>query len=480
MTRTADPFALPRRQFLTSAASGLGAAAVLALLDAEGVLAGEPTAAANPLAPRPPHFPPRAKRCIFLFLAGGTSQVELFDPKPKLSELTGQTLPESFFAKERFFSIKREKSLVMGSRFGYRRYGQSGLAMSELLQHIGSCADDIALIRSMHTDQFDHGTAEILFSTGVETPGRPAAGAWVTYGLGSESQDLPGYVVLLTGRGPVARSSTWGSGFLPTAFAGVLFQERGDPVLNLASAPGITPAMQRSQLDAVRALNQEHHALTRDPEILNRIASYELAFRMQAGAPELVDLSGETKQTHAAYGTNRLGEAGSFATNCLLARRLVERGVRFVSIFHRRWDHHTGIHQGIEENCRVVDQPIGALLKDLKQRGLLDDTLVVWGTEFGRTPVTQNTQPGPKAGRDHHRLAFSLWLAGGGVRGGTVLGATDELGWRAVEDPVHVHDFNATLLHLFGLDHLKLTYRFRGLDVRLTNQAGRVVKALLA
>jgi hypothetical protein len=479
MTHPPDPFALTRRQYLTSAASGLGAAALLALFEADGLLAAGATTPVSPLAPRPPHFP-RAKRCIFIFLAGGTSQVELFDPKPKLAALTGQKLPESFFARERFFTIKREKSLVMGSRFGYRRYGQSGLELSELLPHVGSCADDIALIRSMHTDQFDHGPAEILFSTGVDTPGRPAAGAWVTYGLGSESRDLPGYVVLMTGRGPVARASNWGSGFLPTAHAGVLFQERGDPVLNLANAPGITPAMQRAQLDAVRSLDQEHYALIRDPEIVNRIASYELAFRMQAGAPELIDLAGETKPTHAAYGTARPGEAGSFATNCLLARRLVERGVRFVSIFHRRWDHHSAIHEGIEENCRVVDQPIGALIKDLKQRGLLDDTLVVWGTEFGRTPVTQNTQPGPKAGRDHHRLAFSLWMAGGGVRGGSVVGATDELGWRAVEDPVHVHDFNATLLHLFGLDHHKLTYRFRGLDVRLTNQGGNVVKKLLA
>jgi hypothetical protein len=457
---------------------------VLGLLDGDRVLAdaapaGSASPGPSPLAPRAPHFPPRARRCIFLFLAGGTSQVELFDPKPKLAELTGQTLPESFFARERFFTIKREKALVMGSRFGYRRYGECGTEMSELLPHIGACADDIALVRSMHTDQFDHGPAEILFSTGVDTPGRPAAGAWVTYGLGSESRDLPGYVVLMTGRGPVARSSTWGSGFLPTAHAGVLFQERGDPVLNLASAPGVTPAMQRAQLDAIGRLNREHHEETHDPEILNRIASYELAFRMQAGAPELVDLSGETRPTHAAYGTGRPGEAGGFATNCLLARRLVERGVRFVTIFHRRWDHHSGVTQGVEENCRVVDQPIGALLKDLKARGLLDDTLVVWGTEFGRTPVTQNTRPGPKAGRDHHRLAFSLWLAGGGVRGGTVVGATDELGWRPVADPVHVHDFNATLLHLFGLDHLRLTHRFRGLDVRLTNQGGKVVKPLL-
>jgi hypothetical protein len=488
MNPLADRLALDRRQFLTSAASGLGSAAVLSLLSGDGVLAADPAAASlssspsgsGPLAPRPPHFPPRARQCIFIFLAGGTSQVELFDPKPKLTELTGEKLPESFFARERFFSIKRDQSLVMGSRTGFRRYGQSGLEMSELLPHIGACADDIALVRSMHTDQFDHGPAEILFSTGQDAPGRPSAGAWVTYGLGSESQELPGYVVLMTGRGPVARSSNWGNGFLPSIHAGVLFQERGEPVLNLANPPGITTPMQRLQLDALRRLNQEHSELSRDPAIGDRIASYELAFRMQAGAPELIDLAGETKPTHAAYGTDRPGEAGSFATNCLLARRLVERGVRFVSIFHRRWDHHKEVHKGVEENSRIVDRPIGALLRDLRLRGLLDSTLVVWGTEFGRTPVTQNSQPGLNAGRDHHRLAFSVWMAGGGVKGGTVVGATDELGWRPVEEPVHVHDFNATLLHLFGLDHLKLTYRFRGLDVRLTGQAGRVVKSLLS
>jgi hypothetical protein len=484
MNTPADRFALHRRGFMTSAASGLGAAALLSLLHGDGVLSAATAAdsgdsGSGSLLPRPPHFPPTAKNCIFIFLAGGTSQIELFDPKPKLSAMTGEKLPESFFAKEKFFAIKPDRALAMGSRFGFRRYGQSGLEMSELLPHIGESADDIALIRSMHTDQFDHGPAEILFSTGGDTPGRPSAGAWVTYGLGSESQNLPGYVVLVTSRAPVARSLTWGNGFLPNAHAGVMFQERGEPVLNLSTPAGITQAMQRAQLDAVRLLNRQRLELTGDPEIQNRIASYELAFRMQAGAPELIDLSGETVQTHAAYGTEKTGEQGSFATNCLLARRLVERGVRFVSIFHRRWDHHSEVHKGVEENCRIVDQPIAALLKDLKSRGLLENTLVVWGTEFGRTPLTQNSQPGIKAGRDHHRLAFSVWLAGGGVKGGQVIGATDELGWKPVEDPVHVHDFNATLLHLFGLDHLRLTYRFRGLDVRLTNQGGNVVKKVL-
>jgi Protein of unknown function (DUF1501) len=485
MNTPADRLALHRRRFMTSAASGLGAAALLSLLQGDGVLADDASAGAGDgstgaLLPRPPHFPPTATNCIFIFLAGGTSQVELFDPKPKLLEMTGEKLPQSFFAKEKFFAIKPDRALIMGSRFGYRRYGQSGLEMSELLPHIGESADDIALIRSMHTDQFDHGPAEILFSTGGDTPGRPSAGAWVTYGLGSESQNLPGYVVLVTSRSPVSRSLAWGNGFLPNAHAGVLFQERGEPVLNLSNPGGITPVMQRSQLDAVRQLNRDHLEFTRDPEIQNRIASYELAFRMQSGAPELIDLRGETAHTHAAYGTEKTGEQGSFATNCLLARRLVERGVRFVSIFHRKWDHHSEVHKGVEDNCRIVDQPIGALLKDLKSRGMLDSTLVVWGTEFGRTPLTQNSQPGMRAGRDHHRLAFSVWLAGGGAKGGQVIGSTDELGWKPVDQPVHVHDFNATLLHLFGLNHLKLTFRSRGLDMRLTNQGGNVVKEVFS
>ncbi len=473
-------YALQRRRFLTSAGSGLGAAALLALLRDDGVLAETEPPPGGLQWPRPPHLPATAKSCIFIFLAGGTSQVELFDPKPKLVELTGQPLPESLLANEQFFAVQPDKSMLMGSSFRFRRYGRCGTEMSELLPHVGACADDIALVRSMHTDQFDHGPAEILFSTGVDTPGRPSAGAWVTYGLGSPSQNLPGYVVLMSGRGPVARSVTWGNGFLPTIHAGVLFHEQGEPVLNLSNPAGITRRMQRLQLDAIRRLNGQRHAVTADPEIQNRVASYELAFRMQAGAPELIELSSETQQTHEAYGTARLGESGSFATNCLLARRLVERGVRFVSIFHRRWDHHSRVREGIEENSRVVDQPIGMLLKDLKQRGLLDSTVVVWGTEFGRTPITQNSQPGPDAGRDHHRLAFSIWMAGGGVRGGQVIGATDEFGWRPVEEPVHVHDFHATLLRLFGLNHLQLTFPFRGLDARLTDQAGQVVEKILA
>ena len=476
MTPGSDPFLLSRRRFLTSASSGLGALAVSSMLRRDLPLAAAEPESGSQMVPRRPHFPARAKNCIFIFLAGGTSQIELFDPKPKLIEMTGEKLPESFFKNERFSFIKPGESLLMGSQFKYRRYGQCGMEMSELLPHVGSCADEMTLIRSMYTDQFDHAPAEIMFSTGTELPGRPSAGAWVLYGLGTESANLPGYVVLMTGRGPVSRSSTWGSGFLPTNYAGVLFNNQGEPVLNLSNPPGITPEMQRAQLDTVRAINSRRYEAMLDPEINSRIAAYELAFRMQTAAPELIDLSGERPHTKAAYGIDRAGEAGGFAQNCLLARRLVERGVRFVSIFHRRWDQHSKLKTDLEENCRVVDQPIGALVHDLKQRGLLNDTVVVWGTEFGRTPVTQNKAPGPDAGRDHHRFGFSLWMAGGGTKGGQVIGKTDEFGWHATEDRVHVHDFHATLLHLFGLDHHRLNHRIQGLDVRLTNQGGNIVE----
>jgi hypothetical protein len=464
-----------RRGFLTSSASGLGTAALASLLNDETSAA--PQSSNGPIGP---HHPPKAKACIFIFLAGGTSHIELFDPKPKLDELTGQPLPKSFFEGKRFSFIKQPDALSMGSPFGYQRYGECGTEMSQLLPHIGKRADDIALIRSLHTDAFDHAPAEILFSTGVDQPGRPSAGAWTHYGLGSVSKNLPGYVVLMTGRGPVSRSSTWGSGFLPTRHAGVLFRGQGEPVLNLANPNGISERMQRSQLDTLKALNDRRYQYLRDPQIRSRIDAYELAYRMQSAAPELIDVSQETKATHDAYGTERLGEAGSFGRNCLLARRLVERGVRYVSLFHRRWDHHSKLTSRLEQNCQTVDQPIGALLGDLKRRGLLDSTAVVWGTEFGRTPVTQNQKPGPLAGRDHHRFGFSLWIAGGGAKGGQVIGKTDDIGWHAVEDRVHVHDFHATLLHLMGLDHKRLTYPVAGLDVRLTVQGGRVVEKVLA
>lgn len=472
---------LTRRGFFTSAAGGLGAAALGSLLRDDGVFAA--SSSGDGLVPKAPHFPARAKRCIFIFLAGGTSHVELFDPKPKLAELNGQKVPPSVVKNTRFSFLKIEKSLLMGSRFKFRHYGQCGMEMSELLPNVGACADDICLIRSMHHHAFDHAPGEIEMSTGIDTPGRPSLGAWLTYGLGSESRNLPGYVVLLEGRGPVARSMAWGTAFLPTSCGGVLFRNQGEPLLNLSNPPGVTAAVQRGDLDAVQELNRRRFEQVRDPEIAARIAAYELAYRMQSAAPELIDIKGETKQALEAYGVAGPGSAGAsgvFATNCLLARRLVERGVRFVSIFQRRWDQHKDLDRELKEGCQIIDRPIGALLKDLKQRGLLDETLVVWGTEFGRTPLTENAQPGPGAGRDHHPFGYSVWLAGGGIKGGITHGKTDELGWGVVEDPVHVNDFHATLLHLFGLDHLRLTYRFRGLDIRLTDVAGRVVRQVLA
>src|SRR6185436_14787402 len=373
----------------------------------------------------------------------------------------------------------------------FSKYGQSGMDLSDLLPRLGACADDIALIRSMHTDQFNHHPGQLMMNCGVATFGRPSMGAWLNYGLGAESKDLPGYVVLNAGRGLSGGASLWSSGFLPSNYQGVVFRNSGDPVLNLSNPPGITAEMQHYGLDTINDLNRLHHKQVRDPEIASRIASYELAFRMQTAAPELIDLSKESKQTLEAYGIDREdpkvktdrgggpGQFRAFARNCLLARRLVERGVRFVNLYHASWDHHSNLDVELGFNATMSDQPIAALLKDLKQRGLLDSTLVVWGSEFGRTPLGEN-RVGYKAvtGRDHHPFAFSLWMAGGGVKGGQVIGETDEIGWNVVKDPIHVNDFHATLLRLFGFDHERLTYRFQGRDFRLTDVAGKVVDRL--
>lgn len=469
-----------RRGFFTSTAGGAGLAALAGMLGDDGLLAADSMVTANPLSPRAPHFPGRAERCIFIFLAGGTSHLDLFDPKPRLKELDGQPIPESFLKGLRFSFTKPTQSKLMGSRFDFRRYGECGMEMSELLPHIGACADDVGLIRSMHHAAFDHAPGELEMITGHDQPGRPSFGAWLTYGLGSESQNLPAFVALMNHRGPVARAMAWGNGYLPSVHQGVLFRNQGEPILNLETPTGIRPEWHRAQLDAVRRLNQLKSQEVRDPEIETRIAAYELAFRMQTAAPELIDLAGETHETQENYGVNRAGQQGIFARNCLLARRLVERGVRVVTLFQRTWDQHKNLEAEIRAQCQEVDQPIGALLEDLRRRGMLDSTLVVWGTEFGRTAITENAQPGPAAGRDHHPHCFSMWLAGGGVRGGQVIGRSDELGWHVAEDGVHTHDFHATLLHLFGFDHKRLTYRHRGLDVRLTDVAGNVVEKLLA
>jgi hypothetical protein len=458
-----------RRRFLTSSASGLGAIALASMLRDDGLLAQQP---ANPLQPRQPHFEPRAKACIFIFLIGGISQVDLFDRKPLLQRLHGQQIPESFRRGVRLGQTNYNAPL-MAARFGFRRYGRCGLEMTELLPHIGSCADDLTVIRSMHHEAFDHAPGELELCTGKDIPGRPSMGSWLIYGLGSESRNLPGYVVLLNGRSPKARSLVWGNGFLPATYQGVLFRNQGTPILNLQTPRSVSPETHRAQLDAISRLNALRQEETGDPRTAAQIAAYELAFRMQTAAPELLDLSGETRATIESYGTS------DFARSLLLARRLVERGVRFVTVTHHEWDHHDAIAAGLPDACRQIDQPIAGLIKDLKRRGLFDSTLVVGGTEFGRTALTQGNNM-DRAGRDHHPHGYTVWLAGAGIKRGASIGATDELSWRAVEDRVHTNDFHATLLHLFGLDHRRLTYRHQGLDMRLTDVAGNVVEKVLA
>ena len=467
---------LSRRAFFTSSRAGLGLLALASLLKEDGAAAAPappaPASSADPMHPKPPHFREQAKNCLFIFLVGGASQLELFDPKPDLAKLHGQPIPASFREGVRLGQTTFDAP-VMSHPFAFRRYGKCGMELSELLPQIGGCADDLTLIRSMHHEAFDHAPGELYLSTGKDLPGRPSLGSWLTYGLGSPSRDLPGYVVLMNGRAPKSRRLLWGSGFLPSVHEGVLLRSQGSPILDLETPAGISPQLHRAQLDAITGLNRLRQRETRDPKLDAQIAAYELAFRMQSAAPELIDLSRETPATREAYGES------DFGRSLLLGRRLVERGVRFVTVTHHEWDHHEGIIAGLPNACREIDAPIAALLKDLKARGMLQDTLVVCASEFGRTAITQGKDLA-KAGRDHHPHAFSVWLAGAGVKGGYVHGATDELSWRVVRDPVHLHDFHATLLHLFGLDHKQLTFRHQGLDMRLTDVAGNVVQQILA
>lgn len=488
-----------RRQFLTSSASGLGLAGLAHLLWKDGQLraaerADSPAlAVSNPLASRPPHFAPQVKNCIFLLQAGAPSQLDLFEPKPRLNELHGQPLPAEMLEKVRFAFIKKESAVLMGSSRRWSQHGQSGMYFSDFLPHLATCADDLLMVRSMVSEQFNHHPGQLLLSCGRASFGLPTIGSWLTYGLGSDSDNLPGYVVLTSGRGSSGGASLWSSGFLPAHYAGVLFRSEGEPVLNLSNPAGLPDVIQRRGLDTLRELNAARYQHMADPEIASRIASYELAFRMQSAAPELIDLRSESQTTLDAYGVERpqhpqaTGRGNvanahqSFARNCLLARRMVERGVRFVNIIYEAWDQHSDLDKDLRYNTWVVDQPIAALLKDLKQRGLLQNTLVVWGAEFGRTPLGENRNGrSVNTGRDHHPFAFNLWMAGGGVRGGQVYGETDEIGWGVTQNPVHVNDFQATLLHLFGLDHLKLTHRHQGRDFRLTDVAGRVMHEWLA
>jgi hypothetical protein len=474
-----DLATLNRRRFCATGASGLGALAMGSLLDQDGLLASPP-----------PHFAPRAKRCIYLFMEGGPSQMDLFDPKPRLNELDGQPMPESILKEIKFAFIQKESARLMGSPRTFRRYGDCGMELSDLLPHLSTCVDDIALIRSMHGEQFNHLPGQLMMLSGSALQGWPTLGSWLNYGLGSESRNLPSYVVLATlGRGLPGGASSWSSGFLPSQYAGTLFRNQGSPVLNLANPAGMSRDVQARSLQTINELNQLRLDRIGNPEVASRIEAYELAFRMQQTAPELLDLSGETAATIDEYGLTReeasesdkSGFQGSYARNCLLARRMIERGVRFVTLFLSTWDHHSYLDSGLSRYTRISDQPVAALLKDLKRRGLLDETLVVWGGEFGRTPLGENRVNFKKVtGRDHHPYSFSMWMAGGGVKGGQVIGETDEIGWGVAKEPVHVHDLHATILHLFGLDHKKLTYRFQGRDFRLTDVSGNVVKQLMA
>ena len=472
---------LTRRHFFSRCAMGLGGIALASLLSERKLFGATPEPVANPMAPRPPHFKPRAKNVIYLFMAGGPSQLELFDYKPRLIELNGQPIPQSFIEGKRFaFMGSSHGTKLLGTRRQFRQHGRCGAWVSELFPHTASIVDDITLVHSCAANLFNHAPAKLFMNTGSGQFGRPSMGAWVTYGIGSESRDLPGFVVLQSGpRGPRGGAVNWGSGFLPTSYQGVPLRGSGDPILDLSNPVGVSPARQRQTIDAVRDLNLKRAVETGDPEINTRIAAYEMAYRMQTSAPELIDLSGETKATLDSYGV----EPGkpSFARNCLLARRLVERGVRFVQLYHTNWDSHGGPGENLqgdfEKVCRDVDQAQAALVKDLKGRGLLDETLVIWGGEFGRTPMGENRDT---TGRNHHIDAFTMWFAGGGVKAGCSLGETDELGFNAVADRCHVHDIHATILHLLGLEHTKLTFRFQGRDFRLTDVHGEVIRKMLA
>jgi uncharacterized protein (DUF1501 family) len=474
---------IARRWFLRDCGIGLGRVALAGLLgDAMlGKVSGATTRAAgtDPMAVREPHFAPRAKRVIHLFMAGAPSQLDLFDNKPELARWEGKPIPPEVIGGQRYAFI-RPDAAVMGPCYKFAKHGQSGAEISEIMPHLAKIADDICLVKSMRTDQFNHAPAQIFFNTGFSQPGRPSMGSWVLYGLGSETRDLPAFVVMSTGSGISGGAACWSSGFLPTVYTGVRFRNQGDPILNVSSPAGIDAKLQRDSLDLIGALNQQRLATVGDPEIATRIAQYEMAFRLQTSAPELMDLKSETQATLDLYGCKP--EEASFARSCLLARRMIERGVRFINIYHEGWDAHSDVTGNLKNNCGKTDQAAAALVMDLKQRGLLDDTLVIWGGEFGRTPMVEtNASLGRSLGRDHHPQAFTIWMAGGGIKPGMTYGATDDFGFNIVENPVHVRDLHATILNQLGFDHEKLTFHRQGLDFRLTGvEPAKVVKALLA
>lgn len=462
---------LRRRWFLRDC--GLG----LAGIAANTLLADDSRAAAqlkNPLAPRLPHYSAKARRVIYMFNAGAPSQLELFDNKPELTKRNGQ-LPPADLLKGYRSAFINPNSALLGPKFKFTRHGHCGMELSEVLPYMAEIADEICLVRSMHTDAVNHAPAQIMMNTGSQQFGRPSFGAWTLYGLGSESANLPGYVVLTSGRGTSGGASNYGCGFLPTVYGGIPFRSVGDPMLYLSNPSGVDTETQRASLDTLNTLNDLAFQAAGDPETAARIQSYEMAYRLQTSAPELMDLNDESSETFKMYGIKDPKEP-SYARNCLLSRRLIERGVRFVQLFHEAWDQHSNLANGVKGNAGNTDQSSAALVKDLRQRGLLHDTLVVWGGEFGRTPMVQ----GGNDGRDHHNRCFSMWLAGGGIKQGYVHGQSDDLGFNIVQDPVHVHDLQATLLHLLGFDHTRLTYRFQGRDFRLTDVHGKVVDTIVA
>ena len=458
------PASLSRRHFLSRTGAGIGSLALGSLLQRD--LLGEVPPALRAVAPK-------AKSVIFFHMTGAPSQLDLFDEKPVLRKYDRQPAPESLFEGKRF-SFLRGHPKLLGSPYQYTQHGKSGLALSELLPHLGTVADELCLVKSVHTSEFNHGPAQLVFHTGLNRQGNPSLGSWTTYGLGSESENLPAYVVFLTGNTPGAGANLWKSGFLPSVHQGVQLRGEGDPVLFLNSPKDVSRDDRRRTLDSIEALNRQYFESVGDPEIVTRIEQYEMAFRMQTSVPELVDLSQEDAVTRERYGK------GEFATQCLQARRLVERGVRFVELFNGDWDTHAGQKGRLAALTKEVDQPIAALIADLKQRGLLDQTLVVWGAEFGRTPMLQGDESPAKCGRDHQKDAFTVWMAGGGVKGGTSYGSTNDLGNEVAENPVEVRDLHATMMHLLGIDHEKLTYRYQGFDQRLTGvEAARVVGEIL-
>ncbi len=465
-----------RRHFLACSGLGIGAAALAWLIHEDARASGLPGL---------PHFPPRARRVIYLFQSGGPAQMDLFDFKPALRDRRGDELPASVRMGQRLtgMTATQERFPIAPSRYGFARHGRSGAWVSELLPHLAGVADELCFIKTLHTEAINHDPAITFFQSGAQLAGRPSMGAWISYGLGSESRDLPAFVVLISqGSGNPADQPLydrlWGSGFLPSQYQGVKFRAVGDPVLHLSNPAGISDATRRRILDDLARLNAMRLDATGDPEIQTRIAQYELAYRMQTAVPALTDLSREPRHVLDRYGPD-VHRPGSYAANCLLARRLAERGVRFIQLFHRGWDQHTNLPRQITGQCRDTDQPSAALIRDLKERGLLDDTLVVWGGEFGRTVYCQGTLTPDNYGRDHHPRCFTVWLAGGGVRPGMTYGETDDFSYNVVENPVHVHDLHATMLHLLGIDHRRLTYRYQGRDFRLTDVSGEVVRDVL-